>query len=243
MSPSKDISCGLQKSPWVNVSMSTELEENGGEMEDLIHYSTPLGENSGLSEEPTVEATVYHVNSNQAQNAKQQEESRAFETTEDHPEAVVAASAVAGGLLGCLVGGIVCAVIGSFGCAYTAKHKAGSCVGDCARAMGEVVINIQEKAVQLDERHHIVSSTKKAAGQSWETAKAKDIEYRVAEKSKNCLVTTGKTVIDFITHHRLVERTAEAAGRGWANVQSNTLAADSEGTTASSTSAGSGIHK
>jgi hypothetical protein len=116
------------------------------------------------------------------------------------------------------LGGIVCAVMGAYGSAYAAKHKAGSCVGDCARAMGEVAITVQEKAVQLDEKHHIVTSTRKAAGQTWKNARAMDSEYRVAETSKNCLVTTGKTAVDFITCHRLVERSTEASGSGLAYV-------------------------
>ena len=136
------------------------------------------------------------------------------EEREEYPQAVVAASATAGGILGCLLGGIGCAIVGGLGSAYAAKHKGGTCVGDFARAMGEVALTAREKAIALDGKHHIVTSTKTATSKALENAKAMDEEYHVAEKSKNCLVHTGKAAIDFASRHRLVERSVKGVGRG-----------------------------
>ncbi|CAB9509419.1 expressed unknown protein [Seminavis robusta] len=202
-----------QKTPWVKVTVSSS-EENL-EMERLIDTGTPTRTDQVvLEEEPTAQATIVCEKENKEQNDVKTEGPHVVERHEDYPKAIVAASATAGGVLGCLVGGIGCAVVGAFGSAFAAKHKAGSCVGDCARAMGEVAIAVQEKAVALDEKHHIVTATKKAAGESWDQAQAIDNQYRVAEKGKNCILATGKAAMDFTVRHRLVERSAEAAGRG-----------------------------
>ena len=98
--------------------------------------------------------------------------------------------------------------------AYAAKHKEGTCVGDCARAMGEVALTAREKAIALDKKHHIMNSTQAAASGALENAKAMDEEYHVAEKSKNCLFQTGKAAVDFASRHKLVERSVSGVGRG-----------------------------
>lgn len=199
MSFSKDNSSS--QAPWVEIDRpsSSRIEETNRLL------------NMNVNETTTVEAVPCIDNVNISIPGAVQSE---VMEREEYPKAIVAASATAGGILGCLMGGIGCAILGGLGTAYAAKHKEGSCVGDCARAMGEVALTAHEKAIALDKKHRIVNYTQTAAAGALENAKAMDEEYHVAEKSKNCLVHTGKSAMDFATRHKLVERGVSGVGRG-----------------------------
>ena len=200
MSFSKDNNTD-SKAPWVEIDrpISSRIDEtdrllNTSDNEATAVEAVPCMDNKNISIPGAVQSEVME--------------------REEYHKAVVAASATAGGILGCLMGGIGCAILGGLGTAYAAKYKEGSCIGDCARAMGEVTLTAREKAIALDQKHHIVNYTQTAAAGALENAKAMDEEYHVAEKSKNCLVHTGKAAMDFAARHKLVERGVSGVGRG-----------------------------
>jgi len=153
------------------------------------------GQEEVVSCQPIVIEVVAHDVIDREDQRKHNEETKE-DPSEDYSKAVVTAAATAGGILGCLMGGIVCAVVGALGSSYAAKNKAGTCVGDCARAMGELYLVAQDKAVALDQKHHIVHHSKQTVGHAWEKAKEMDRQYNICEKSQNALVQTGHAAIN-----------------------------------------------
>ena len=109
------------KTPWLEVNVSA----NGNHAEEERERFIPdiRGGNSDFFA-PTVAEVVID------------DEGRPQDSPSEPPKAVVAASATAGGVLGCLIGGIGCAILAALGSTYAVKNKGGTCVGDCARAMG-----------------------------------------------------------------------------------------------------------
>lgn len=187
------------KTPWVEVRVPTNNEN--GSLEDETERLLDQSE-----ERPTVEA-VPCID-------PQQMECNEVEDYSEYPQAKVVASGSAGCILGCLMGGVACAVMGGLGSAYAAKHKGGTCAGDTARAMGEVATIARQKAIAVDEKYDVAKTTKEAAKTSFEKAKAMDQKYSICERTKNAVISTGKTTIDFAARHRLVERSVEGVGRG-----------------------------
>jgi hypothetical protein len=159
-------------------------------------------------------------------------------TAQVRPEkARVAASGTAGCILGCLIGGPICAILGGFGSAYAAKNKVGA-VGDCARAMGDVALVAKAKALEVEEKHHVVDNTKQVAAGAWENAKEMNREYNICEKTKDAIVYTGKATVNFTVEHRLLERGVQGMGRGMEfaaenlSANSSPSAANEQGTVA-----------
>jgi hypothetical protein len=141
----------------------------------------------------------------------QLKEARQEEDYSLYPQAKVAASGTAGCVFGCLIGGVVCAVMGGLGSAYAAKHKGGSCVGDTARAMGEVVILAHEKAVVINQKHNVAKTTQEAANRTFAKAKKLDEQYRICEKGQDAMISTGKVIMDFAARQCLAEPALEGA--------------------------------
>jgi hypothetical protein len=135
-------------------------------------------------------------------------------TTPSEPQkARVAASLTAGCILGCLIGGPVCAILGGFGTAYAAKDKEGA-MGDCARSIGDVALATKSKALEMEEKHQITQKTKQVTANAWENAKEMERQHHVCEKTKDAILYSTKTAVDFTVKHRLIERGAKGLGRG-----------------------------
>lgn len=189
------------KAPWVEVTAPSNNENGSVEDETERLLET-------CDDEPTAEA-IPCVNPEK------------FESNDEHeeyPQARVVASGTAGCIFGCLMGGVACAIMGGLGSAYAAKHKGGSCVGDTARAMGEVAILAKQKAVALDQKHNVVKTTQEAAKTTFDKAKTLDEQYNITERTKTAVLVSGKATIDFAARHRLVERSIEGVGRGVAYI-------------------------
>jgi hypothetical protein len=156
-------------------------------------------------------------------------------TTPPEPQkARVAASLTAGCILGCLIGGPLCAILGGFGSAYAAQNKEGA-MGDCARSIGDVALATKSKALEMEEKHQITQKTKQVTENAWENAKEMERQHHVCEKTKDAIVYSTKTAVDFTVKHRLIERGAKGLGRGLeyvgeklAGVSSSTTAADTD---------------
>merc|ERR1712150_163067 len=117
---------------------------------------------------------------------------------------------VAGGVVGFVLGGPIIATIAGFASAWaTEKDGVG---GDVARAMGDVALTVREKAIEVDEKHHIVEESKKAATGVVDKAKQVDEKYEVVAKTKEFVSWSLETIKDFNRRHRVVERAISAVG-------------------------------
>ncbi|KAG7342099.1 hypothetical protein IV203_007191 [Nitzschia inconspicua] len=114
------------------------------------------------------------------------------------------------------LGGPLGAVILGCSAAY-ASQKEGA-AGDIARSIGDVGVSIKEKAQQIDNKHHIVDRTSKAATKAWKSAMEYDREHRVLDKILAALQQGWQQLTRFVREHRLLERGVESAGRGYAYV-------------------------
>jgi hypothetical protein len=167
-------------------------------MERLLADSSPDSSHAAVEEDiPNIYEPPMETNSNSSEPEK----------------ARVAASLTAGCILGCLIGGPVCAILGGFGSAYAAKNKEGA-MGDCARSIGDVALATKSKAFEMEEKHKITQTTKQATANAWENAKEMERQHHVCEKAKDVIVYSTKTAVDFTVKHRLIERGAKGLGRG-----------------------------
>jgi hypothetical protein len=109
-------------------------------------------------------------------------------------------------------GPLISALLG-FGAAY-ATQKPGA-PGDAARALGDVAISTKEKAKELDEKHHIVDRSKKAATEAWEKTKECDHCHNVLDTLKNTIVFIWGALVNFVQENRLLERGVDGVGLGY----------------------------
>ena len=201
------------KAPWVQVT--AVATENGAppessEMERLLADSPP-GSSHDVEEdfaniyEPSVEAS---------------------DTPSEPQKARVAASLTAGCILGCLIGGPVCAILGGFGIAYAAKNKEGA-MGDCARSVGDVALATKSKLDEMEAKHHIMRNTKQVTANAWENTKEMERQHHVCEKAKDAILYSTKIAVNFTVKHRLIERGAKGLGSGLEYVGEKLSAASS----------------
>jgi hypothetical protein len=210
------------KASWVQVTaVATEngvVPPESSEMERLLADSSPADSSHDVEEDIP---NIY-------------EPSVVANTTPSEPQkARVAASLTAGCILGCLIGGPVCAILGGFGSAYAAKNKEGA-MGDCARSIGDVALATKSKALEMEEKHKIIQNTKQVTANVWENTKEMERQHHVCEKTKDVILYSTKTAVDFTVKHRLIERGAKGLGSGLEYVGeklsgvSSTADADSE---------------
>jgi hypothetical protein len=119
---------------------------------------------------------------------------------------LVRASGIAGGVVGLLLGGPILALVAGFGSAYAIRKE--NTVGDISRSMGEVALTIEEKARQVNQKHHIADKTK---------ATMDDLEDRfcIARKARQLVITSWKAGVDFTRQRNLIERGIEGTGHGF----------------------------
>lgn len=111
------------------------------------------------------------------------------------------------------LGGPIGAAILGCSAAY-ASQKEGA-AGDIARSVGDIGISIKAKARQINDKHHIVDRSSKAATEAWQSAMEYDREHRVLEKLWIALQYGWQSFTKFVQDHRLLERGVETAGRGY----------------------------
>ena len=202
------------KAPGVQVT--AVATENGAppessEMERLLFASSPDSSHDVEQEDfpnifkPSVEANA---------------------TPSEPQKARIAASLTAGCILGCLIGGPICAILGGFGIAYAAKNKEGA-MGDCARSVGDVALATKSKAFEIEEKHHIIQSTKQVTANVWENTKEMERQHHVCEKAKDAILYSTKIAVNFTVKHRLIERGAKGLGSGLEYVGEKLSAASS----------------
>jgi len=80
---------------------------------------------------------------------------------------------------------------------YAVTRQPGSCMGDMAKSMGEVVLVASDKLQAVNEKHKPLETTKAAvqntATTAWIKTKEFESKYQIAATSKRVIVTSGQT--------------------------------------------------
>lgn len=122
------------------------------------------------------------------------------------------ASGTTGAVLGFLLGGPILSALLGFGAAYVSQKDGAP--GDAARTLGDVGISVRNKAVEVDEKHHIVERSSKVANGAWEGAKKYD-QKNILGKSKDFTVDVWQSFVDFIRERRILQRGVDGVGQGY----------------------------
>lgn len=141
-------------------------------------------------------------------------------SSEDHEKKRSVGAGIATGVLGTLFLGPIFGVLLGFGAAYAATKQDGA-MGDSARALGDVALVTQQKAQEIDQKHHVMENTKAAAEKAWEKAKEMDKRHNILVKTKDFGLFCFNSTKDFCVRHRLAERTVDATQKAasWASEQ------------------------
>lgn len=126
----------------------------------------------------------------------------------DHNEAKYAGCM--GATAGCLTGGWCLALVCCTGCVYCAKQE--GTMGDIARGCGSMGIQANVMARDIEEEHHVVDKSKRAAQVVWSSAKQANEDYQITARTKHCVASCVHTGIAFTKEHKLVERTTQGVG-------------------------------
>lgn len=167
-------------------------------------------------------------------------------TNRNQLEHVTLAAGAAGAVLGLLTGGpFLSIVLGVVSAHYCTQE---GMAGDVARALGEVAITAQHRFQEVDQKHHMVDRSKKAATNAFARAKKhlhslqdedkKDqfrafLELDAKHKCTAVVIWCWKSLVDFERKHNLIQRGSIQAKKAFdellEKVSSSTSATLSEG--------------
>lgn len=86
--------------------------------------------------------------------------------------------------------------------------------GDTARAVGEISLQIRDRAQRLNRDHHILDRSQVALNQAWERAQAYDREHHVLDRLAVALSRVWAATQDYVQRHNIIERSIQSVGRG-----------------------------
>jgi len=130
------------------------------------------------------------------------------EIAQQHQRRVMVGAGVAAGFLGLFLGGPVLACIVGFGTAYATKQDGAT--GDVARAVGHVALTAQEKAKEVNTKHHLVERTHEAAKRVVERATEMEHQHNILQRTKTFLDYSWTQLVETNREHRVLERTMNA---------------------------------
>jgi hypothetical protein len=128
----------------------------------------------------------------------------------DDEFAIMMGACASGGCVGCLVGGPWLACIAGAGSAYGTTRQ--SPTGDCTRSMGRMALSCRSKAIEVNEKHHVVEKTKMAAVTCWQKSKDVNERHRMMERTKGCLSSSYQGLKSANRKYRISDRTFEGIG-------------------------------
>mmetsp|Transcript_5954 Transcript_5954/g.8933 ORF Transcript_5954/g.8933 Transcript_5954/m.8933 type:complete len:174 (-) Transcript_5954:115-636(-) len=140
---------------------------------------------------------------------QEQKSSSSSSTTSDK---VIGAAAIAGGVAGLVVAGPLVGVIGAVGAGALATQN--NKAGDVARASGDVVISAGKRAKAVDEKHHVVDKTKKAAAGVIQKGKDIDEKHHIRDKTKKAASDLVQKTKEFEEKHKLGEKAGKSMTKG-----------------------------
>lgn len=130
------------------------------------------------------------------------------EDDDEDVHAIMTGACVAGACVGCLVGGPVVACIAGAGSAYGTTTR-GSAAGDCTRSMGRLALSCRQKAIMVNEKHHVVDKTRTAAVSCWTKSKDMNERHQMVERTNGCLKATWEGTKTANRKYRIVDRAFE----------------------------------
>ena len=160
------------------------------------------------------EAVAIPVNEHYTNNLRSVSSGENSQEAITHPQNDKAvASGVTGAVLGFLFGGPILSALLGFGAAYLSKKDGAP--GDAARALGDVGISVKEKAVEVDEKHHIVEKSTTVAANALDEAKKYDQKHHLIDSTKDFAVANWKSFTKFIHEHRILQKGVDGFGVGY----------------------------
>eukprot|EP00545_Synedropsis_sp_CCMP1620_P005663 CAMPEP_0119013158 /NCGR_PEP_ID=MMETSP1176-20130426/8045_1 /TAXON_ID=265551 /ORGANISM="Synedropsis recta cf, Strain CCMP1620" /LENGTH=238 /DNA_ID=CAMNT_0006966217 /DNA_START=48 /DNA_END=764 /DNA_ORIENTATION=+ len=130
----------------------------------------------------------------------------------DDEFAVMMGACVAGGCVGCLICGPWLACITGACSAYGTTRPTGA-AGDCTRSMGTMALSCRAKAIEVNEKHHVVGKTKIAAVTCWQKLKDISERNRILERTRGCVSSSWEGMQTANSRYRITDRAFEGVGR------------------------------
>jgi hypothetical protein len=134
--------------------------------------------------------------------------------------AIVGGAAIAGTAAGLAIAGPLIGIVGGVAAATVATRETKA--GDIARASGDAVLTVGDRAKDLDQKHGILDKTKKGMGSVVDKAKEMDEKHNIVDKTKRGVGNTYQNVRKFEEKHAIMERAGEGLMKGF-NFVSNKL--------------------
>lgn len=226
----------IASNAWAFQSFQSTLHPNAIN-NNLVVYDVsrePIDTRASFSPNEYVDYRYTYANENQVMNAVQsshirrnKNDSRWREApnsfhpptpTNDDDQARTLAAGLGTGALTLLSGHPIGAVALGFSAAFYAQHGTkGDLVSDASRAVGDVALSAKQKAIEVNEQHHVVEKSIVAVEKAWELAKELDRQHHIVEKARDIAVYGTTATVDFVREHKLVERSAKGLvqGLGW----------------------------
>jgi len=158
-------------------------------------------------------------------NTPPQKETEAPKTAKDN---LILGAAVVGAIAGLALGGPRMGVLTGLGLGATAMVQGPA--GDAARAIGEVGVEAGKKAKEIDDKHHVVDTTKETAAKAWIKAQEMDQQHHILDKTKQAGITALQKTRDFEKKHNILEKVANTITKGAAKVAESLRATESTDT-------------
>mmetsp|Transcript_64505 Transcript_64505/g.77444 ORF Transcript_64505/g.77444 Transcript_64505/m.77444 type:complete len:202 (-) Transcript_64505:146-751(-) len=121
-------------------------------------------------------------------------------------------AAIAGGVIGLVLGGPLLAVAGAAGIAVAATT--GGAAGDIARASGEIVIAAGDKAKEINQAHNIVGNTRGTVENAWEKTKQYEAKNGIFDGIKDFIKSSVDKTFEYEKENKIFARMRTAITDG-----------------------------
>jgi hypothetical protein len=150
---------------------TTQQKQQQQQPASVYPNSPPTNPPYGYEAEPEI---VYGVEEQQvSQNASNEVNNTNNNSENPHTKREIRGAAVAGGLVGLLLGGPIVGVVAAGGVALAATTKGQA--GKVSRASGEAVSSVGDRMRKINKKHHVVEKTSKGVvkGCNWVSKRVK----------------------------------------------------------------------
>mmetsp|Transcript_26320 Transcript_26320/g.37719 ORF Transcript_26320/g.37719 Transcript_26320/m.37719 type:complete len:194 (-) Transcript_26320:872-1453(-) len=113
------------------------------------------------------------------------------------------AAALAGGVIGLLVGGPVLGLVAGIGTGYAATTEGPS--GDIARATGDVAVSVGKSAKQINDKHHVTDKAQESIQSAWVKVREVNEKHHLVARISACLRSMGEKVMEYENKSHILE--------------------------------------
>eukprot|EP00388_Colpodella_angusta_P007332 GDKJ01020838.1.p1 GENE.GDKJ01020838.1~~GDKJ01020838.1.p1 ORF type:complete len:239 (-),score=59.66 GDKJ01020838.1:132-848(-) len=125
---------------------------------------------------------------------------------------IAAGAGAVAGVGGLIVFGPLGLITGGALAAYLTLQEGKA--GDISRKVGETTLTTVRKAKEVEQEHHLLENTKKAAVGVWDAALRVNEKYHVTEKISNTAQSLWTTAKGFNEKHHVTEKVASGVSSG-----------------------------